>query len=352
MATRTGDLPELRRMLRKLTVSNFGEVAASNVVRYLADYPDIFNHIFLKRRLKEFLAYFPFKLVYLPTYRRVEEDLANLGISGLTDPDDAEWEDLTANGDVLIHFGMRDVRDRFARITQRIKDDTMASYSKISGGMLDELLRMSNFSKEMTLVDHLRENEDGLTLVLKRIGTSISDLGRNRILDLVKTGEISQNKYQPLAYFLMNLIKIYESQKGFDEKINRFVETANNYLSDKKLVYNEVDPSIVIRSVRSKDESRQIEIDLDTLSSGEKQLISILSLFYLEENDFALIFDEPELSLSTGWQQKLLPDLMSSGNCKFLLAATHSPYIFDNEYFRYAKPINVTYEEAVDVTDN
>ena len=31
------------------------------------------------------------------------------------------------------------------------------------------------------------------------------------------------------------------------------------------------------------------------------------------------------------WQKTLLPDIINSGKCQFLLATTHSPFIFDNE---------------------
>lgn len=67
------------------------------------------------------------------------------------------------------------------------------------------------------------------------------------------------------------------------------------------------------------------------LSSGEKQIVSIFSQLYLELDCKSLIlFDEPELSLSLYWQQMLLPDIMESNKCMFMLAVTHSPFIYDN----------------------
>jgi hypothetical protein len=234
---------------------------------------------------------------------------------------------------------MKDVVERFAKITDRIKDETVASYSKISGRMLEELLLMPNFSND-GISQRIQENQEGLTLVLNRIGSSISRKGRDLILRLVKTGGIANLKYNPLAYVLGNLIQIYEDQKWVDDRINLFVQTVNHYFTDKKLKYDEVDPRLYVIALRTEK-----EIDLETLSSGEKQLISILSLLYLEEGKFALIFDEPELSLSTDWQERLLPDIVRSGNCKFLLAATHSPYIFDNEFINLAMPMIVRYED-------
>ena len=49
-----------------------------------------------------------------------------------------------------------------------------------------------------------------------------------------------------------------------------------------------------------------------------------------------ILFDEPELSLSMLWQKQLLPDILHSNKCSFLMAVTHSPFIFDNELDQYA----------------
>ena len=81
---------------------------------------------------------------------------------------------------------------------------------------------------------------------------------------------------------------------------------------------------------------------LSKLSSGEKQIISIFSKIYLSESDrrFIVLFDEPELSLSMLWQRQLLPDIINFNKCDFLLAVTHSPFIFDNELDQYAVGLN------------
>ena len=69
------------------------------------------------------------------------------------------------------------------------------------------------------------------------------------------------------------------------------------------------------------------------LSSGEKQIVSLFSRLYLEhEKNCILLIDEPELSISMRWQKMLLPDIIRSKNCSLLLAVTHSPFIFENEF--------------------
>jgi predicted ATPase len=52
-----------------------------------------------------------------------------------------------------------------------------------------------------------------------------------------------------------------------------------------------------------------------------------------------VIIDEPELSLSVPWQRRFLPDILATGQCKGLIAVTHSPFIFDNELETYVKSI-------------
>ena len=76
---------------------------------------------------------------------------------------------------------------------------------------------------------------------------------------------------------------------------------------------------------------------MESLSSGEKQIISIFSKLYLEiKKSCVILIDEPELSISMEWQRTLLPDILNSPKCLFLMAATHSPFIFDNALDIYA----------------
>jgi predicted ATP-binding protein involved in virulence len=53
------------------------------------------------------------------------------------------------------------------------------------------------------------------------------------------------------------------------------------------------------------------------------------------------LIDEPELSLSIDWQQKILVDIASAPSCQQLLAITHSPFIFDNVLDECAVPLSI-----------
>jgi len=70
-------------------------------------------------------------------------------------------------------------------------------------------------------------------------------------------------------------------------------------------------------------------IPLERLSSGEKQLLLILTTVFLQdERPSLLLLDEPEISMHITWQEKLLQVLRElNPNCQLVLT-THSPSIF------------------------
>ena len=70
------------------------------------------------------------------------------------------------------------------------------------------------------------------------------------------------------------------------------------------------------------------------LSKGEKEILSLFSKLYFKgKKDIILLIDEPEISLNINWQKELIPSIVKSGKCGLIVAMTHSPFIFQNEFF-------------------
>nr|WP_255424570.1 AAA family ATPase [Aquitalea sp. FJL05] len=70
------------------------------------------------------------------------------------------------------------------------------------------------------------------------------------------------------------------------------------------------------------------EINIEDLSSGEKQLLIILGEALLQKSDsYIYIADEPELSLHISWQEKLTASISQLNPNAQILFATHSPDI-------------------------
>jgi len=254
------------------------------------------------------------RVLYLPTYRRVEEAIRNFG----------DFDDESISRNSLIKFGMEDVEKRFRKIQRELKDSAVKLYTNLNGKMLTQLTSTHKAQEE----DFLKiENTDALKIVFARVGDSIERDTEDNILLLIESGDIRNERYHPLVFVLSNLLDVYEEQKETDKSIKSFIKIANKYLVKKEFIYNENNVEISIINKKSKN-----IVTLENLSSGEKQLLSLFSLLYLEkENDYFVIFDEPELSLSIEWQEMLLPDMLASNKCRFLVAATHSPFIFNNE---------------------
>ncbi|MCT8124837.1 AAA family ATPase [Alishewanella sp. BS5-314] len=265
-----------------------------------------------KKKLSEIRENFGLSIVYLPTYRRVEQQFEEL----------AEINQNDFLEDYSINFGMKDVRKRFEEITEEIKSSSVEWFSKINGEMLSQLVdgfKLDEDSKS-------KIDEAALKIVLDRIGSNINKSDKEKIIELVESKEILEG-HEPLVYFISNLVKVYAQQKDNDKAIQDFSEVCNRYLVDKKVDYDE--SSVTIKIVRRKNGKT---VDLENLSSGEKQIISLFARLYLKrESNLALFFDEPELSLSLEWQKTLLPDILNSGKCTFLFTTTHSPFIFENE---------------------
>lgn len=263
-----------------------------------------------------------YQILYFPTYRRVEEDLRNLGY-------DEEDFGINLEDARLIHFGMDDVDKRFKELTQSIERLSKDGLSKISSEILSQLVKGlppidDNFLNNI--------NQQDIEIILARVGNQITVEDKIRIKSIVATREI-QEKDHSLLYFLQKLIDIYDQQRELDNSIKKFRDVCNKYLINKKIIYDESTIDIYVKFNDSAD-----KLQLSKLSSGEKQIISIFSKIYLAppECKFLVLFDEPELSLSIFWQKELLPDIFNSGKCQFLLAVTHSPFIFDNNLDRYA----------------
>lgn len=286
------------------------------------------THLFEARKIIQ--KYFKQEILYFPTYRRIEEDLQNLGL----DEDDIS----ISEDNQLIQFGMNDVKKRVDQITSDIKNSSIEWFSKINGQMLSQLIDGIKISQEMK--DSIKKPE-AIGIVLDRIGENISEPGKKHILELIRSKKELGATHDPLVYFLSNLIKVYDQQRDKDNAIKEFAKVSNNYLVGKEVVYNESKVSIDIIQIRTGK-----RVSIEKLSSGEKQIISLFSRLYLNSSqDFALFIDEPELSLSIEWQRQFLPDIVGSGRCSFLLATTHSPFIFENSLDTYTHELTLYIKE-------
>ncbi|EOV1172612.1 AAA family ATPase [Vibrio fluvialis] len=281
------------------------------------------------------------EILYFPTYRRVEEDLKNLEIEFDEDDDEFDFE-VSGSSGIPIQFGMSDVNNKFEEIKSEVSRLSSKALTNLSGEILRQLVRGD--SDEITNLDDISESD--VEVVLARLGTMFSDNDRKGILEIVKSGEYPESD-KLLVYFLSKLVEVYDEQKEIDIYTDKFVEVCNKYLEQTKLVYDKSNVDIYVYSNKSNG-----KIELNSLSSGEQQIVSLFSKIHLNsKKQFIVLFDEPELSLSIFWQMNLLPDIVDSGKCNLLISVTHSPFIYDNKLKSKARNLSdfiTAYQEGCD----
>lgn len=151
-----------------------------------------------------------------------------------------------------------------------------------------------------------------------------------------------QQTYDQIVYYFYSMLHDRFLQIKENERvILNFFDACNAYLGNKRFIYNEKDYTYSI-CMGEGDNTRVI--DLENLSSGEKQVVSIFSYLYLSPiSNSIILIDEPELSLSVPWQKRFLLDIAKGIRCTGVISVTHSPFVFDNEL----KPFAHSLEEFI-----
>lgn len=129
----------------------------------------------------------------------------------------------------------------------------------------------------------------------------------NRIIELLTSGDPEDQQ---------QAAKVSAPKKQFQDMIDKLFADTNKKIDRKS---NE------IQFIQSMGNATQI-ITPYQLSSGEKQMLAILLTVLVENREpYALLMDEPEISLHIDWQQQLI-DLIRQLNPNVqIILSTHSP---------------------------
>lgn len=135
--------------------------------------------------------------------------------------------------------------------------------------------------------------------------------------------------------FYKEIIPVLTDESARNPKIDCLEMLLNKYFYDKEV---KILPSgIFVKTIDQKEKTTvpfyrttNDYIELNSLSSGEKKILLLLTLMLFFDGLSALL-DEPELSLSIVWQEKLLLDIIENGVFNNIIVATHSPYMAMNE---------------------
>ncbi len=319
--------------------------------RILVELADSQGSLFdeLPDNISEFQNKVNFHVLYLPTYRRIERDLKAI-FPALEDDIRRYNKQRNSFSDYrkhveLVEFGMQDVASMISSTMKNIDLQFRASLSDLTGGYLRVILRKEYEKTDASILSDI--DEKALDDILQKIDESVlSEQDQKTLRETIKEfGEREpESEIDKLsAHIITKLILLHKKQYELESRVREFASVCNRYLKGKSFDFDNKNFTLPIRpisgdssSLTSSDEN----ISLSMLSSGEKQIVSLFSHLYLSSHeDFFIIIDEPELSLSVPWQKTFLTDMLASKKCKGLVAVTHSPFIYSNELEGMARSI-------------
>lgn len=272
--------------------------------------------------------------LYLPTYRRIELELKKL-FDEIPERMSKQLKDRQTrieNTEFLVEvvrFGMDDVEDRLSNFERDTRDYARNQFNK----MMTTYLKDMAAGKAMS-VRELRDiplDQNMIDRTLSRIEEGLLTQSEKRdiaqtVISLSQGNKKGNPTFQKswLAHFFIKLFNVNADLESRESNVTSLITAINNYISPKKMIYD-------IESYHTAIvDNNGNELRLTDLSSGEKQIISMLAEVHFRNAKFNVLIDEPELSLSVPWQVAFLNDIKSAPLCNQVLAVTHSPFIYDN----------------------
>lgn len=272
-------------------------------------------------------------ILYLPTFRRIENkrQLSEKITDGLHLEDSSEEK----NYKMLKEFGMDDVHMQNMIYSSRLKDKYVKSLNRLNKQYLNDILAGS-YEKDGDVL--LSFSRDKLVYAVDSIDEHLLPKSNKERLKRVfnqianKESEESTDREKILSHYLLLLMNSQVEIQKQRINMNLFVSRCNKYLHGKYIIFDE---NLLSYNLINEDGK---ELQLDALSSGEKQIVSIFSYLCLASNtNVFVMIDEPELSLSVDWQRTILEDIKECPSCKGLFAVTHSPFVICDSLREYAR---------------
>jgi hypothetical protein len=285
-------------------------------IKYLLD----LKENILKETIPEFAN---LTVLYLPTYRKIEQDFENIyeGIEYISQKNtNSLISDLFS---VFVKNFKIDLR-KDIEVEDSQNEETDDSDKEELKSLEDEELRNLPDDKleRLRLFANIYEEYSRKIKIMKPNSIELTEFGMQHVKELI---EVTNDKAS-IEIFIKVVNQYFIKDKvqvaGDDEEEDNEIELDGIYKSlQKEIIYS--DNKISLKQMAS-----GTLIDIDHLSSGEKQIVTLFAYLILSgDKNFFVLFDEPELSLSVLWQENILDDILKLNSVKGLIAATHSPNV-------------------------
>lgn len=305
------------------------------------------SRLHLRTQLDSSRFELPTSVLYFPTYRRLEADIADLlgtsrsrrgripGIElSLTDALERPWQE----SGLVVGFFPGDIREIVRTQAAKAAERESQRLNQLVKEYVRSLFDVEDVEPRPVDGDFDLEAIKGeLQEVLQKIGLVTEqdqDLAQTYIEQVQQ--ELSHRQRLtpgPVVGSLARVLKMLDMYRAAAAEIDRINQPIRN-LCRVLEEFLEKDVTVrtgelVFQGVGSDD------ISFEKLSAGEKQIVTFFVYTHLAlEDERVVIIDEPELSLHLKWQRSLMGRLIEGAANAQLVVSTHSPAIIGSNIER------------------
>jgi predicted ATP-binding protein involved in virulence len=194
-------------------------------------------------------------------------------------------------------------------------------------------------------VEESQPSQGQLEAVLEKINSLFSRLEQTSIISDISPAEDVFSRLRELVLssnfnpgietiYVLPMLEVYkrslekraEVQEQAQGTIKTYLDSVNRFLEGKEIVLKKTSRS-PLPVVQVKFHGTEHFSPIRVLSSGERQIVTLIySATHMSTQQLVLI-DEPEISLHIDWQSLLIPEMAAQLQDRQIITCTHSPMI-------------------------
>lgn len=341
----------------------------------IGSFHESLSDLITKYKDLQFINLLKKNVIYFPTYRRIDSDIVQLLEQNYPVNNEVDFSEINRtinnfpNDRRVVGVNDNDIEHLYKSYSDKCRKLNSEGLNEVLKSFIQEMI-ISTYSN--SIQENRKKTPDNL---YEKAPEQLIDLSKQLGIKEINEKEIkeyfaTQRKFVELSKSTAKVdiaLKNKKDNKGTAiEKIfaesdfeillssllsvgknnNLIMKLINLYDQHMKRVNKQLEPYEYLKKSFDSFFKGKISLSLDNyslnlsrsfkdLSTGEKQLITILSYAALSLNmenyKPLIIIDEPELSLHISWQMNLLNKLLDLPNINILLA-THSPYVANSDY--------------------
>lgn len=224
----------------------------------------------------------------------------------------------------LSMIGMKDrelLSQVFIDVFKALSDSSsMDSRPSDPESILEEIRRLLNEDQQHDLTKILETGGLAQTDAYSQLRHAVASL------HLDKSVEISA---PILNVYRNSLRERSQTQKDVFKQLELYLASINDFLNEKSIIIDNRGgrrpPTVGVRFA-----DRTVRRGLGALSSGERQIVTLIYAATQMSTESVVLIDEPEISLHIDWQRILLKKMQEQIGNRQIIVCTHSPSIGAN----------------------